>query len=99
MQYIILLWLYVNDWLIIDSKKHLRYGKVGIFQWAFPIVEIAVHKKSLIMLTFNGLQKPYNKYSNSFFQIDRKWQKNMKKKTKFVSGHQNVPLIFERRNV
>lgn len=79
MQYIIL-WLYVNDWLIIDSKKHLRYGKVGIFQWAFPIVEIAVHKKSLIMLTFNGLQKPYNKYSNSFFKLTESDRKIWKRK-------------------
>ena len=79
MQYIIL-WLYVNDWLIIDSKKHLRYGKVGIFQWAFPIVEIAVHKKSLIMLTFNGLQKPYNKYSNSFLKLTESDRKIWKRK-------------------
>ena len=30
MQYVILLWLYLNDWRIIDSKKHLPVGKVGI---------------------------------------------------------------------
>ena len=65
---------------MIDSKKHLRYGKVGIFQWAFPIVEIAVHKKSLIMLTFNGLQKPYNKYSNSFFKLTESDRKIWKRK-------------------
>ena len=42
-------------------------------------MEIPVHQKYLMMLTFNDQQKLYSKCSNSFW-INRKWQKNVKKK-------------------